>query len=253
MIDFDHLAYLVAVIALGQAAHVANILAGISSGGVNLGLDEIKDQARRILTVGHGTTLYGRDGFVFECISWVAACQNIEADEYLRDPHIKSTTQGLDGLLIKVSGGEIARATIFEDKCSEDPRRIFRDDVMPAFKKYHNRERSSELVAGASELLKQAGLQPGSVPAAAQKIVRHDKRRYRASLPVGSAISCAATRAALFKGYDELEGINQDQRLGAVFKLPDDDVRTWIAALAAAALAHVEAQDDLEMLGHEDV
>ena len=40
---------------------------------------------------------------------------------------------------LAASEPEIASATIFEDKCSENPRAIFRQDVMKAFGDHHNK------------------------------------------------------------------------------------------------------------------
>jgi hypothetical protein len=51
LLDFDQLAYLIAVIALGQAQHVAVVLAGLDPGSPVLGLAELKDQAKKVLTV----------------------------------------------------------------------------------------------------------------------------------------------------------------------------------------------------------
>lgn len=84
LLDFDRLAYLVAVIALGQAQHVAVVLAGLDPGSPVLGLAELKAQANKVLTVA-GTDPWQRDGFIFEAISWIAAQQNFHPlrDQFL--------------------------------------------------------------------------------------------------------------------------------------------------------------------------
>lgn len=241
LLDFDRLAYLIAVIALGQAQHVALVLAGLDPGSPVLGLAELKVQARKVLTVGK-TKPWQRDGFIFEAISWIAAQQTAGPGDFMRDPHIKSTTQGLDGLLIHVENGAIAQSTIFEDKCSSDPKKIFAGQVMKSFQDYHLAKRSGELLAAAGELLRQANLPALAVPKAAAAILDLKKRRYRASLAVTPDVNSDVARASVFTGYEKLAGLTADQRLGAVFQIPVNELRPWFEALASAARLHVDAQ-----------
>lgn len=247
LLDFDTLAYLIAVIALGQAQHVAVVLAGLAPETPVMGLTELKTQANVVLSA-NSKYPWGRDGFMFEAISWIAAQQSAGPGEYLRDPHIKSTTQGLDGLLIRVAGGKITQATIFEDKCSGDPKSIFAGQVMKSFRDYHQARRSGELLAAAGELLRQASLPTTSIPGAAAAILLHSRRKYRASLAVTPAINSAAARADVFTGYETLSGITAPQRLGAVFQVPEDDLRPWFDKLATAARKFVDAQVSVDLL-----
>ncbi|QPB24436.1 hypothetical protein [Rhizobium sp. 007] len=71
---------------------------------------------------------YHRDGFLFECISWIVARQSSSSRTFMKDPHIAATTQGLDGLAIEMDPTEpvMVGATIFEDKCTEIRARILR-------------------------------------------------------------------------------------------------------------------------------
>ncbi|WP_143754936.1 hypothetical protein [Caulobacter sp. BP25] len=252
LLDFDQLAYLIAVIALGQAQHVAIVLAGLNPGSPVLGLTELKDQAKKVLTVAK-TKPWQRDGFIFEAISWIAAQQAAGPGDFMRDPHIKSTTQGLDGLLIHVEKGAIARSIIFEDKCSGDPKKIFAGQVMKSFRDYHAAKRSGELLAAAGELLRQADLPALAVPKAAAAILDLKKRRYRASLAVTPDVDSDVARAEIFTGYENLAGLTADQRLGAVFKIPDSELRPWFEALATAARSHVDAQTATAMDDLTDV
>jgi hypothetical protein len=63
--------------------------------------------------------------------AWIAARQIAGPAVLLKDPHLKSTTQGIDGLMIELDPGtsQVTRATICEDKCSENPRKMFRDEA----------------------------------------------------------------------------------------------------------------------------
>lgn len=252
ILDRDQLAYLIAVIALGQAQHVALVLAGLDPGNPVLGLTELKDQAKKVLTASKDSP-WQRDGFIFEAISWIAAQQTAGPGDFMRDPHIKSTTQGLDGLLIRVEKGAIARSTIFEDKCSSDPKKIFASQVMTSFQDYHAAKRSGELLAAAGELLRQADLPALAIPKAAAAILDLKKRRYRASLAVPPDVDSDIARAAVFTGFEKLAGLTADQRLGAVFKIPVNQLRVWFEDLAATARSYVDAQTATTMDGLTNV
>lgn len=156
----------------------------------------------------------------------------------MRDPHIKSTTQGIDGLMIELtsSASEVSCATIFEDKCSEDPRRIFRNDVMKAFIDHHQNFRGPDLVAAAAALIKESGMDGTAAVKAAARVLDLAYRRYRASLAVTADHDFEQARAALFKGYDKLSGVNAEQRLGATF-IVNGDLRGWFDTLASRVIA----------------
>lgn len=251
--DIDGLAHLIALISLGQVYQAEFILRGLGVSTPVLGLDVLKVQALALLTVKTDENPWRRDGFLFECISWIAARQTGDNNDYMRDPHLKATTQGLDGLMLRVEHGTLKRATIFEDKCSKDPKGIFSSQVMKAFKSYHSHERAAELLAAAGELLRQAHLKPEQIPVAAASVLLHSLRAYRAALAVSPAVTTTADRADIFLGYDTLSGIKQPQRLAAVLKVPSNDLRLWCEDLAARARTVVAAQSDLSALGISNV
>lgn len=253
LVDFDQLAYLVALIAMGQAFHAANILRGLSGGLGVIVLSELKEQAKSNLTVPKGKRPWIRDGFLFECISWIAAQQQATKNDFALDPHLKATTQGLDGLILKVVSGKLKQATIIEDKCTKNPKSIFASQVMTAFRAYHNKKRSTELLAATSQLLKQANIAKKDIATVAGVVLTHQARRYRASLTAGNAISTPAARSDLFSGFETLAGIGKDQRLGAVFMVPTIFLRAWCAKLAAAARGQIDDLEDLSPLGVDNV
>ena len=77
----------------------------------------------------------------------------------LKAPHISATSQGLDGLMLELNADRtgIDRTTVFEDKCTDDPRSTFTGKVMPEFKKRHRNERSAEIISAATVLIMTAG------------------------------------------------------------------------------------------------
>jgi hypothetical protein len=247
--DIDRLARLIALIAMGQAIHAAKIIGELAPVSPAITADALIVAAKQQLRI-NGTTedhrnasRWRRDGFLFEAISWIAARQQSSTHTYLKDPHIKSTNQGIDGLMIEMEadGLKVSRATIFEDKCSDNPRAIFRD-VMKSFEGHHNHARAPELVSVAASLIAKSGIDATTAVEAAARVLDLACRRYRASLAITTEDDCQRRRASLFKGYGALKGIKAEQRVGATFVI-DDALRGWFDKLADRAMA---ALDDFE-------
>jgi hypothetical protein len=242
--DLDELAKLIAIIALGQAEHAARIIRELEPHGPALSDVELYAGARGQLRIRGETVAqqevsqYHRDGFLFECISWIAARQAANERTFMKDPHITATTQGLDGLMIEMDASEpvVLRATIFEDKCTENPRKKFKQEVMRTFAEYHEGKRSRELVANAVSLIKEGGLNGTAATRAAARILDKNYRIYRAALTVSSSIDSSARRKKLFQGFNCLGDITQAQRVGAVF-VTDVALRDWFQALADLVIA----------------
>ena len=241
--DIDRLARLIALIAMGQAMHAAKIISELAPASPAITRDALILAAKQQLQI-NGTTedqkkafRWRRDGFLFELISWIAARQQSSPRTYLKDPHIKSTTQGIDGLMIEMDAKapQVSRATIFEDKCSENPRAIFRDDVMKSFEDHHNHARAPELVSVAASLIAKSGVDETAAVEAAARVLDLAYRRYRASLAITAKDDTRTGRASLFKGYGKLAGIEAEQRVSATFVV-DDDLRDWFDELADQAM-----------------
>jgi hypothetical protein len=245
--DPDRLARVIAIIAMGQAAHAARIIGELLPSAPAINVDALRKDAKRRLSVRGDTeakreaSRWQRDGLIHEAISWTAANLEAEGKALLRDPHLSSTTQGLDGLMIEMdaTGTAIVRATIFEDKCSEHPRTKFRDEIMPAFKVHHQNRRAAELVATAAALITRLGLDGTKSTKAAARVLDKKYRAYRGSLAVTSVDDSLERRKKLFKNYDELDGIKASQRIGATL-ITGDDLRGWFDELAGRAIAYID-------------
>lgn len=251
--DFDELAKLIAVIALGQAQHAARIILELEPHGPALSDAELYAGAKGQMRIRGNTepqkdtSRYHRDGFLFECMSWIVARQTTTDRTFLKDPHISATTQGLDGLAIEMDPVEplMIGATIFEDKCTENPRQKFQQEIMPTFAEHHASKRKRDLVANAVSLIKESGLNGTAATKAAAKVLDRKFRTYRASLTVDTNVTTINRRKKLFKGYNELADINKSQRVGATFVV-DGDLREWFQKLADGvieALERFEATD----------
>lgn len=78
--DDEQIAAYVAIVAMGQAAHAANILSELSPASPSFTTSDLRDEAVIKLSVQEkkqtprvGYPRYQRDGFIFEVISWIAA------------------------------------------------------------------------------------------------------------------------------------------------------------------------------------
>ncbi|MDE2184866.1 MAG: hypothetical protein KGJ78_17775 [Alphaproteobacteria bacterium] len=251
--DPNQLARLIAIVAMGQALHAREIIHTLEPAAPLLTNKELLDAARQQLQIRgandsqRDSSRWRRDGFIFEVVSWIAARLAHGDSVLLKDPHLKSTTQGIDGLMLELDANatEIAWATLFEDKCTERPRDIFRDDVMKVFHEHHENKRGPELIATAASLIAGVGLTSRAATQAAERVLDKEHRRYRAALTIDKSADSQDRRRALFKDYDELNGITQDQRVGATLVV-EGDLRQFFDDLAAAALAALAAWEKVE-------
>jgi hypothetical protein len=109
--DEAHLARLIAIIALGQAAYAGHILRDLLPAAPAFTNDDLRREAKVRLTVQEdgeqprtGYPRWQRDGSIFEAISWIAARQTHGERALLKDPHVSATSQGLDGLMYDRAG-----------------------------------------------------------------------------------------------------------------------------------------------------
>ena len=196
---------------MGQAAYAAYILRELLPAAPAFPDADLREEARVRMTVQDdvktprtGYPRWQRDGFIFEAISWIAARQVCGTDVLLKGPHVSATSQGLDGLMIELADdkSKVVMTTIFEDKCTDDPRNTFLQKVIPAFLDRHKNKRSAELVATASALLRMSGIDEGASAKLAANVMDRTQRRYRAAFALPEDQDSQAERQKLFKGYD---------------------------------------------------
>lgn len=248
--DFHELAKIVAVIAVGQVAHAARILDALEPNAPAFSIQQLNEAACEQLTIKSGlnpaqesAARAHRDGFLFECISWIATRQGANDRIFQKDPHISATSQGLDGLVVELEPieAQIKAVTICEDKCTANPRDKFRDEVMPTFTEHHgNKVRGRELLATAVDIIKSKFSNGTEALIAARRVMDLGCRHYRAALTVDATIVTPEKRARLFKGYNELADIEQSQRIGATLVM-NADLRTWFQQLADAVIAAIKS------------
>jgi hypothetical protein len=253
--DETQLARLIAIIAMGQAAYAAHILKELLPASPAFTDDDLRREAKVRLTVQEhkkkprtGYPRWQRDGFIFEGISWIAARQTYGAQAFLKDPHVSATSQGLDGLMIELAEdkSKVVMTTIFEDKCTDDPRKTFLEKVIPALLDRHHNKRSAELVASASVLLRIAGIDEAAAARLAAAVMNRRQRRYRAAFALTKEHDSQEARQKLFDGYDALDGISSSRRVGASL-IVSGKLRAWFDALALQAVTYLDELEEGEI------
>lgn len=252
--DETQLARIIAIIAMGQAAYAAHILKELLPATPAFTNDDLRREASVRLTVQTdgkkprtGYPQWQRDGFMFEAISWIAARQSCGERALLKEPHVSATSQGLDGLMIELAAdkSKVVMTTVFEDKCTDNPRETFLQKVIPAFLDRHQNKRSVELVASASVLLRMAGIDEPAAARLAAAVMNRNQRCYRAAFALTKDHDSQEERQKLFNGYDALGGISRERRVGASLII-SGKLREWFDALALQAIAYL---DELEADG----
>lgn len=253
-IDINRLSRIIAIVAMGQSAKAEIIIRRMQPAKPAITHTQLIDEAIRTLSIqeagmeiGSGYPVYQRDGFIFEVISWIAAQQKSSENSLLKEPHTRSTTQGLDGLQLDLSEDRQAldRVVIFEDKCTENPRNTFRSKVIPAFIERHKNTRSAELVSTASELIRMAGLSAEDATRVSADVLNLTIRSYRSAFAVPAEYDNQDRRALLFDRFKSIEDIAQKQRIGATFVI-DSDLREWFQELAITTIAYLNSLKSAE-------
>ena len=252
----SQLARLIAIIAMGQVSQASHIVTKLVPAAPAFSFQALRSEAIVKLTVQDedqtpriGYPRWQRDGFIFEAISWIAARQSNGPAVIMKDPHVSSTTQGLDGLMIALAPDKsaIETTTIFEDKCTDNPKGMFASNVMPGFQARHDNKRSAEIIATASALLVRAGIADRDAAILAAGVTDRARRRYRAAVTTVAALDSDPARADIFAPYGKLAGIGVHQRVAACL-IVSDNLRPWFDELAILAVDYLSTLvDDLNV------
>ncbi|EHC04319.1 hypothetical protein ACRN94_21005 [Shewanella baltica] len=244
----EQLAGLIATIVMGQAMQAEHIIEELLPAVPAFTNEALKREAIIKFTVQEvsqspriGYPRVHRDGLIFELISWIAAKQ-VSGDRcFLKDPHTSATSQGLDGIMIELNHdrSEISKSTIFEDKCVDSPRNTFTQKVIPGFLDRHGNTRNAELIAAAANLIKMSGASNVQAMSMVNKVMDNSCRQYRAGFALTQNFDDGEAQKSLFKGYNKINDINQDQRIGASL-IVDGELRDWFDILAGKIVHYIQ-------------
>lgn len=240
--DAEKLVTLTAIAMVGRARQAGNILDGTEQGPI-IASAALKVRLKRALILEEGAQTWHRDGLLFETICWIVARMGAGADEVISDPHRRATQQGADTVKVVFDSGRrsLQNVTVYEQKCSENPRAKFRDEVLPAFSDWITGTRDDELLQIAIGLLDRYNLtDEESNDAYARLALAPRPLMFRAALTVAPAEFSEAACKAVFKDYDELT-VDVTARFGNTF--PQADMRGWFKEFAGLVWAKIETFD----------
>ncbi|MGH0281364.1 hypothetical protein [Sinorhizobium meliloti] len=237
--DEDHLVEQVARVALGQYRHIARILSGLSSRPATTTAEHVTDALAKLSPDADGS-VWKRDGWLFQIISWIAAYQNRNG-AIIRAPHIRKADHGFDGMQLELSedGGAISAVVVFEDKATTNPRSTITSKVWPEMAKMEAGERITELTHDATSLLEtQLGSTSGmDIDRAVEEIIWKEARRYRVSLTVSDEHQAHAARRGLFSGYNEQAAGDVIRRRAETICIPN--MRSWMSSFSDRVKARI--------------
>lgn len=233
----DLLAQIVAKVLMGKQLHVEKILKGITGSSVNFRNHAINDAINK-LTLDDPKYPFHRDGLIFQIFSWITAHAVKGSNSILRAPHLVEAQKGFDGLQINIDGGEVKAVVIFEDKATENPRNVIRNNVWPEFIEFNNGQRESELQ---QEITTMLGVRPdlvNDIEEAIETIFWDQAKKFRVAITASNAHMSEQGRARLFKGYDEvIPGRTVDFRNAEYVYIPN--LRDWMQSFSEQAIAHL--------------
>jgi hypothetical protein len=230
--SIDELANAIAIIAIGQARHVANILHTADLAPKPTTQNIVKG-AVSLLSPSGGFA--HRDGWMFQVMSWLAAQLRVPG-ALMSTPHMKHADKGLDGLQVQIDGnGTVVALVIFEDKATENPRATVRDSVWPEFLEFESGAEENNIAAKVVDLL--ATFAHEDPEQAVADIMWTQVRRYRVSIT--DTQSTDHSQAKLFKGYATTIPGGVERRRAEVFEVVN--LRKWMDDLAALAIEKAKA------------
>ncbi len=234
IVDRTRLASMVARIVIGQHLHVEMVLRGATSLASAPSEAVITAALARLKAPHNDAARWHRDGWVFQIISWIAA-RGAGATRTISAPHMQPTRQGFDCLYLSVEP-ENQCLTVCEDKATDNPRDVIRDEVFPAFKHLETGARDAELQAELTSLLRQ-GRTDEEAAALIEAVQWLDRKRYCATVTASSKAS--RTPETLFRDFDTHVPGDRSRRSGNIFAA--DALRTWMdifcCEIAAALVA----------------
>ncbi|MBI3408718.1 MAG: hypothetical protein HY040_10215 [Planctomycetes bacterium] len=239
MMDEESLARLVAWVAVGRFNHAHKVLTSLKRPPKATAKENAKRQAIRRLTVAGSVMQEHRDGWVFQIISWIAACIESGGKVATSVPHQQLAGKGFDGLLVPLTaqGKSFETLTICEDKATTNPRNTITQSVWPELADVEAGERDAELQSELTAILQRH--QVPDVERLLESVQWEENKRYRVSITVSPEESADDRRAKLFKGYDEaIAGPEIAKRRAETFSL--DDLRAWMNGFCKRVIKIVE-------------
>lgn len=233
--DVDELAKIVAHLLMGQYLYAEDLLAGRSipqMAAAKAACLRVIRELTQPRDVAH------RDGWLFQMISWIAARLK-EPNVLARAPQSRPADKSFDGILVRQrrDGSGTRCVVVCEDKATDQPRKMIRDEVWPSIQTLETGARDNELMSEVTTILTAAMARPAAEDAV-RRIVWKRARRYRVSVTADATRADRERRRALFKGYRSAARGNCVRRRGEMLIV--DDLRPWMDKFAARVAKHLQ-------------
>ncbi len=223
--DIDNLARTIAFVLIQEYDLARRLVTGDDhpTDVISLENDDIEDIIQRRL---HPKDVYHRDGFLFQLMMWLAAHLDLQDGDLVALPHSQGSAKGQDSIVVHRSTDAVVALTICEDKATENPRDMVRDEVWSEIKEYEQGGRRDELRSNIIATLGTAGISSAEAQNLIRGISWSGKRRYR----VRVTVEPNQRTSKLFKGFEEIVSGDNEMRRGETTILPS--MRNWMTTLA---------------------
>jgi len=126
--DIDAVAKTIALVLIQEYDLARKLVIGTDhlTDVISLEKDDIEDIIQRRL---HPKDVYHRDGFMFQLMMWLAAHLDLQDGDLVALPHSQGSAKGQDSIVVHRSVDAVVGLTICEDKATENPRDMVRDEV----------------------------------------------------------------------------------------------------------------------------
>lgn len=190
------------------------------------------------------TSIYHRDGLLFQHISWIVA-KKASPRGVMTSPHVRNADKGFDGFVMELDQHQetIEAVILCEDKASEAPRNLITQSVWPEIEAIVNGQRDDEVLAELVTLLK-------SVPSvdaedAIQTMFWEEARHFRVCVATSEKIrdEKLGNHTKVLAGFEKKVVGASKKRVGGV--LVFDEVREGLATLAMEVIEKVKELTDV--------
>ncbi len=237
VVDENELARLVALLMLGQHRHVNRILETLSPSPMPISGQAIDAAVAQLSNTSVGN-LENRDGWLFQLISWIALNRRTEGKLFLDAPHPMPAFKGFDGVAIRLVDDRSAVKFVLltEDKATDNPRKVFREEIIPELEKTESRSNESRIMAKVSTLVDQCTVSLDDAEKLLSTSFLGSSVRHRVC--IGTSKSKLPKKTKTVEGFDKAIPGDQKRRGAELLILPD--LRMWIQRIAVAAIAHLD-------------
>lgn len=206
-------------------------------------LDKLRDgdeEQRKSAQHRIDTSIWHRDGLLFQHISWVVA-RITHPNGYMTSPHVRNADKGFDGFIIEFDNEHkiVDSVVLCEDKATGQPRNMITQSVWKEIKLIIAGDREDEVESDLTTLLKAVpNLSPEEVEDAVDAIFWDNARQFRVSIATDEIHRRPNGFEHLLSGFEDVAPGSAKNRIGGV--LPFDSVRQGLHDLATEVISKVQ-------------